>query len=66
MPFRRQHRGDAVVIYFVGAAVSEEAVAARYPAICKLHDAGAFAMRSPEPGSISAISEHGKFSHGKN
>ena len=43
MPLGRQHGSEAVVIGLVGAAISEEAVAAGYPAICELHEAGAFA-----------------------
>ncbi len=60
MPSGRQCCGESIAVDFVGAAVAEYAIAARYPAICKMHDAGAFALRSPEPGSISTISEHGK------
>src|SRR4051794_38829852 len=60
VPLGRQHRGEAIAIGLVRTAIGEKAVAARYPAICKLHVAGAFATCGAKPGSISAVSEHEK------
>src|SRR5882757_2420339 len=63
VPSGRQRRAESIVIELIRTAVVEDAVAARYLAIRKLHDAGAFAARSPEPNGILAILEHGKRSH---
>jgi hypothetical protein len=43
VPGRRQGGGELVFIEFVEAAIPEDAVAARYPAICKTDDSGALA-----------------------
>jgi hypothetical protein len=43
---------------FVGAAISDDGVAARYPPLRKTNDARALAARGPEPCPIFAVLQH--------
>src|SRR5438309_5257074 len=51
MPFHGQDGREALLIDPIGAAVSEEAVAARDPPLDQINKARALPTRGPEPGS---------------